>query len=66
MDDIVGICIWEQAGFAECLRADDLAGLDVEIHESLTRTSEHFQRAVLSTVRTWLGACQRGRSADRG
>ncbi len=48
--------LWEQAGFAERLRADDLAGLDAEIYEALKETSDEFKRAVLSTIRIWSGA----------
>ena len=56
--------LWEQAGFAERLRADDLAGLDAEIYEALKGTSDEFKRAVLSTIRIWLGAREAGDSAD--
>ena len=56
--------LWEQAGFAERLGADDLAGLDSEIHGALKGTSDEFKRAVLSTIRIWLGAREAGDSAD--
>ncbi len=36
--------LWEQAGFAERLRADDLAGLDAEIYEALKGTSDESAR----------------------
>ena len=56
--------LWEQAGFAERLRADDLAGLNAEIYEALKGSSDEFKRAVRSTIRTWSGACEGGDSAD--
>ena len=56
--------LWEQAGFAERLGVDDLTGLDAEIYESLKGTSDEFKRAVLSTIRIWLGAREAGDSAD--
>jgi len=55
--------LWERAGFAERLRADDLTGLDSEIYEALEGTSGEFKRAVLSTIRIWSGACEGGDSA---
>ena len=56
--------LWEQAVFAERLGVDDLTGLDAEIHEALKGTGDEFKRAVLSTIRIWLGACEGGDSAD--
>ena len=56
--------LWERAGFAERLRADDLAGLDAEIYESLKGTSDEFKRAVLSTIRAWWGVFEGRGGAD--
>jgi transcriptional regulator with XRE-family HTH domain len=46
--------LWEQAGFVQRLNADQLTGIDAEIHEALQDASDDFKRAVLKTIRTWL------------
>jgi transcriptional regulator with XRE-family HTH domain len=45
--------LWEQAGFVERLSADELAGLDAEIHQALQATSNDFKQAILKTIQAW-------------
>jgi hypothetical protein len=48
------IDLWDKAGYIKNVGADQLAGLDAEIHEALRETNDDFKGAVLKTIRAWL------------